>query len=85
MKIIRSTPKPNGVTRLVIELDADEHIVNYDGDQKVLVTHKDEDFINIKPSAHYRLGEPMHDDVIAGHILADTKRVRWCSLEQKWV
>lgn len=85
MKIIRSTPKANGVTRLIIELEADEHIVNYDDDQKVLVAHKDDDFIHINPDKHYKLGEPMHDDVIAGHILADAKPVHWCSLGQEWV
>lgn len=85
MKIIRSTPKANGVTRLIIELDADEHIVNYDGDQKVLVAHKDDAFIKINPDAHYSLGEPMREDVIAGHILADAKPVHWCSLGQEWV
>ena len=84
MKIIRSTPKANGVTRLIIELDADEHIVNYDGDQKVLVAHKDDEFIKIDPSRHYKLGEPMNEDIIAGHILADASPVSWCSLEQKW-
>ena len=32
----------------------------------------------------YQLGYP-HDEVVAGHVLADTKRVCWDSLGQKWV
>lgn len=37
------------------------------------------------PATHYKLGEPMHEDVIAGHILAEARPAHWCSLEQKWV
>ena len=76
MKIIRSTPKPNGVTRLVIELEAGE---------SMRTCRQGQSLVHIDPDAHYSLGEPMRDDVIAGHILADTKRVHWCSIEQKWV
>ena len=75
MKIFNSRPRPDGKVRLFVELDADEHLRSYrDGQALVL----------IDPDAHYKLGEPMHEDVIAGHILADATRVHWCSIEQKW-
>lgn len=38
----------------------------------------------VKEHAHYRLGYPI-EDVVAGHIIADARRVNWCSLEQKWI
>lgn len=85
MKIIRSTPKANGATRLIIELAANEHIVSHTDDQEVAVAAKGEAIIKLDPSGHYKLGEPMHEDVIAGHILADAKPVHWCSLGQEWV
>ena len=85
MKIIRSTPKANGATRLIIELAADEHIVTYKDGQTVAVAARGETIIKLDQGGHYKLGEPMHDDVIAGHILADAKPVHWCSLGQEWV
>jgi hypothetical protein len=75
MKIIKSTPRPNGVTRLIIELQPNEG---------VRCVNKGRAILNIDPDAHYRLGEPMRDDVIGGYILADAVRAHWCSIEQKW-
>lgn len=85
MKIIKSTPRPGGKTRFIIELDADENIQPYKDGEKVAVASKGETLIAINPDLHYKLGEPMRDDVIAGHILADAIKVHWCSLEQKWL
>lgn len=76
MKIIRSTPKANGVTRLVIELEAGE---------SMRTCRQGQSLVLIDPDAHYSLGEPMREDIIAGHILADATRVHWCSIQQKWV
>jgi hypothetical protein len=75
MKIIKSTTRPNGVTRMIIELDRDEGIRAISIGQSLL---------NIDPNAFYRLGQPMSDDVVGGYILADAVRVHWCSIEQKW-
>ncbi len=75
MKIIKSTPRPNGVTRLIIELAPGE---------AMRVARPGRQLVEIDPDAHYRLGQPLQDDVMAGHILADATRVHWCSVEQKW-
>ncbi len=47
--------------------------------------HPGEKLVVIDPNLHYKLGEPMHEDVFAGHILADATATHWCSLEQKWI
>lgn len=39
---------------------------------------------SIKSDQFYRLGEPM-DDVMPGHVLANSVRVHWCPIEQRWV
>jgi hypothetical protein len=75
MKIVKSTERPNGVTRLIIELQPNEGI---------RCVRDGHELLTIDTDAHYRLGEPMRDDVIGGYILADAKRVHWCSIEQKW-
>lgn len=85
MKIIKSTPRPGGKTRLIIELDADERIQPYKDGEKVAVASKSETLIAINPDLHYKLGEPLHEDVFAGHIIADAHPAIWCSLEQKWL
>lgn len=36
-------------------------------------------------NAFYKLGEPMHVDIIAGHILNGAAKMHWCSVEQTWV
>ena len=38
----------------------------------------------VKDNVHYKLGYPI-EDVVAGHIIANARRVYWCSLEQKWI
>lgn len=76
MKIIKSTPRPNGNTRLIVEIEPDEFLKTCKPGQTIL---------NIDPDAHYKLGQPMGDEVIAGHILADATRAHWCSVGQKWV
>ena len=56
------------------------------GRRRLIVEISDaSDLMEVKPGEHYRLGEPMGDDVIAGHILAAARPVSWCSIEQKWV
>jgi hypothetical protein len=74
MKIIKSTPRPNGVTRLIIELQPNEG---------VRCVREGQALLTIDPDAHYRMGYPS-DDVIGGYILADAVRVHWCSIEQRW-
>lgn len=76
MKVIRQTIKPNGVVRMTIELDPGESLRTCRNGQKLVL---------IDPDQHYKLGEPMSEDVFAGHILADAKPAHWCSLEQKWI
>jgi hypothetical protein len=58
-----------------------------DGRRHVLMELCKDDPMPIRPphkDHHYRLGYPM-DDVVAGHILKDMRRVFWDSLTQKWV
>lgn len=50
-----------------------------------VVLGPDEEFIVVSKDRHYKLGEPMHEDVLAGHIIAGVTPTRWCSLEQKWI
>lgn len=38
----------------------------------------------VNESHFYKLGQPL-DDVVLGHIIADSHPVAWCSIEQKWV
>ena len=85
MKIIKSTPRPNGRTRLTVELEPSEGIRAVNQAQNFDTCAAHERLVTIDPDAHYKLGEPMREDVIAGHILADATRVHWCSIEQKWV
>lgn len=44
-----------------------------------------ETLMAFNPDRHYRLGQPMYDDVIAGHILTESVPVVWASDEQKWI
>lgn len=43
-----------------------------------------EEIVAVHPDKHYSMGEPMHEDVFAGHIIAGATEVSWCSIEQKW-
>lgn len=38
----------------------------------------------IRDDAHYRLGGQV-DEVMAGHVLTESERVVWDSIEQKWL
>lgn len=76
MKIIKSTLRPDGTTRMIIELAQGEIVHPAARNQPVL---------KIDEAAHYSLGEPMREDIIAGHILAGATRVHWCSITQKWI
>lgn len=44
-----------------------------------------EKLVALKDDSYYKLGEPMKDEVFAGHILADATPVYWCSLLQNWI
>lgn len=56
------------------------------GKRHVLVeVDANEKLIAINEDAYYKLGEPMHEEVFAGHILADASLTCWCSIEQKWI
>lgn len=39
----------------------------------------------LQDDAYYKLGYPMDDTIIAGHILRDPQRIMWDSYSQKWV
>jgi hypothetical protein len=69
MKII-STKTVGGKVRLTIELAPGQTPDN---------------LVEIDNDAFYTLGEPLHEDVIAGYILAGMREVHWCSIEQKWI
>lgn len=84
MKIIKATPKPGGKFRLIVEVEADESLYAVTAGQQFAVAQPGEKLLTINPDAHYTLGEPMREDVIAGHILAEAKATHWCSIEQKW-
>lgn len=76
MKIIKTTPWPNGTTRMIVELAPGEQL-HACPEGKTTVT--------LDPDKYYKLGEPLHDDVFAGHILAGARSTYWCTLAQKWV
>jgi hypothetical protein len=42
-----------------------------------------EQLIAIHDNRYYQLGYPL-DEVMVGHILANTHEVVWCSLAQEW-
>lgn len=44
----------------------------------------DETLLTVRLGAFYRMGEPLHDEVIADHIIESMQRVAWCSVEQCW-
>lgn len=44
-----------------------------------------ETLIAINPDKYYTLGEPLHEDVFAGHILDAPFEAHWCSFSQKWI
>lgn len=75
MKIIKTTPRLDGTTRMIVELAQGEVLHAFARNAQVL---------QVDPDAHYSLGEPLQGEVIAGHILAGAARVYWCSVEQKW-
>ncbi|CAB4241136.1 hypothetical protein UFOVP228_24 [uncultured Caudovirales phage] len=59
-----------------------------DGRRHVLMElspHEKGHFAYIMPDAFYRLNEPMHEDIVIGHIIQNPQRVYWDSLEQKWI
>lgn len=85
MKLIRSIPRPDGKVRITIELEADEGYRVIKEGQSFCIANPGENLIKINPDAYYTLGEPLHTDVFAGHILADARPAHWCSLEQKWI
>jgi hypothetical protein len=84
MKILKTTPRPNGVTRLIIELQPGEGIRTVKDGENFATAGQGYKLIRIHPDAHYKLGHPMQDDVIAGHILAAASPVHWCSISQEW-
>lgn len=43
--------------------------------EKLMAVHDD---------SFYRLGYPL-EDVMAGRIVSEARRVVWCSIEQRWV
>lgn len=42
-----------------------------------------ERLLPVRDNAHYQLGEPV-GDIVAAHVLADSRPVDWCSIEQRW-
>lgn len=76
MKTIKATTKPNGTTRMIIELAPGEQLNS---------CPKGQTMVTIDPDKYYKLGEPMRHDVFAGHILAEARSTYWCSLGQEWV
>lgn len=42
-----------------------------------------EQLIAIHDNRYYQLGSPL-DEVMAGHILANTQEAVWCSIEHEW-
>jgi hypothetical protein len=58
-----------------------------DGRRHVLVELTKYDLMPVPPvdpDAFYRLNEPVHEDIVVGHIIQNPQRVYWDSLEQKW-
>lgn len=57
------------------------------GARRVTVEIRPGEELMLKPDSgqFYKLGYPMNDDVIEGHILADMTPVIWDSLSQKWI
>lgn len=51
----------------------------------VVVLNKGEHLKAFQDDAFYQLGDPMDQEILAGHILVNTGRVAWCSVTQKWV
>jgi len=45
---------------------------------------EDEFFRAFKEDRYYRLGGQV-DDVVKSHVITESERVYWCSIEQKWV
>lgn len=43
-----------------------------------------ENLLPVRLDCHYKLGYPV-EDIIEGHIIDEMVKVRWCSLEQKWI
>lgn len=61
------------------------HVINKQGKQRItVVIEADEQLIAINPDLFYKLGYPI-EDVMQGHILAESVPVVWCSIEQKWI
>lgn len=59
--------------------------INTKGQREVtVILGKDEKLLGIDEKQHYKLGYPV-DEVMAGHILAQTSPVTWCSASQEWV
>jgi hypothetical protein len=76
MKIIKDTPKPGGARRLIIELEEGEDI---------RLVRRGQTAVIVEDGAFYKLGEPLHEDVFAGHILAGATPTTWDTLSQRWI
>ncbi len=69
MKIIYTKSLKNGKRHVLVELTKDEPLPTP----------------GILDDNHYRLGEPLQTEVVAGHILNQVRPVCWCSVSQEWV
>lgn len=45
---------------------------------------QDEKLLSFKDDRFYRLGGQV-EDVVAGHVITQSDRVYWCSIQQEWV
>lgn len=60
--------------------------INGKGKRQITLTLDEGEVIRaFKPDEHYKLGEPMQDDVIVGDILIGATRTYWASDCQKWI
>lgn len=44
----------------------------------------DEKLMSFKEDRYYKLGGQV-EDVVQGHVITESDRVYWCSIEQRWV
>lgn len=55
------------------------------GKRKVVIElDESEGIVIVRDGAHYRLGGQV-DDIVASHVLKQTRQVYWCSIAQQWV
>lgn len=84
MKKVTERTYPSGTRIATVRLEPGERVIVLKADEKGVVVSDDTNCLTFHEKNFYRLGGQV-DDVVQGHVLAETRHVYWCSVTQQWV